>query len=248
MAARRRAFTDFTNDVVIYLRPLGVDAADKGFQLFDYDSYDDYVDAVQEWLTELSDNYGTLVEETEVVDYWGIGRQAIDNSVEGISETAFDVSKWIAEKASELNVTIDLLVEALQDMDVQSDEIEFWWNANFLGRMSVNEYAAQLVDEGVAPLADYFDYAAFGKDLQLSGDLSELLEESGDISLAEEVENMNPAETAEWYLDYSGQDVADLGEQTVKDYFDLEMFARDLEIGGDVTQYGSDNNALLFRA
>ena len=47
----------------------------------------------------------------------------------------------------------------------------------------------------------------------------------------EEISSMRNEEIAEWYIDMIG-DVADLGKETIKKFFDYKKFARDLEYEG----------------
>ena len=245
---KKHTFTNYVKEATMWLRPLGVDAPDMMFKIFEYRSFQDYVDAVDQWLNDLSDNYGELVEEAEPVSWDYIPDSAIyDATREGISADGWAIAKMICEKAEELNIDPDSLSEIVEEYVSDPDDFESWWDDNVIGRMTVKEYAEQLADEGAVDYEAYFDYEQFGRDLLAGGDISEIVEEIGTDAARKEVENLSDVEAADWYLDNQGLELSDLGQKTLKDYFDVEAFARDLELGGDVTQYGSNSNPILIR-
>lgn len=245
---KKHTFTNYVKEARIWLRPLGVDAPDKEFIIFDYASYDDYVTAVDNWLNDLSNNYGELVEEAEPVDWDYISNQAVASGYrEGLTASGWEVAKLICEKAEDINMSPTELAKIVEEYVNDPDDFESWWDDNVIGRMTLMEYAGQLMDEGAVDLVNYFNYDSFGRELLMGGDISELVEELGTDSAQKEAERLQGAEAAEWYLDNTGLEVSDLGEETLKRYFDFEMFARDMVQGGDVVQYGSDSNPLLIR-
>lgn len=98
----------------------------------------------------------------------------------------------------------------------------------------VKAYAENYVDDmgGVAELGkklveQYFDYEAFGRDLAYDLDA----DDPDDARLLD----MSDQKRGEEYVDQMGS-VADLGKNA-ENYFDMDAFARDLELGGDVTEF-----------
>lgn len=245
---KKHTFTNYVKEATMWLRPLGVDAPDKMFKIFEYGSFQDYVDAVDQWLNDLSDNYGELVEEAEPVAWDYIPDNAIyDATREGISVDGWAMAKLICEKAEEFNVSPDNLSEIVEEYVSDPDDFESWWDDNVIGRMTVKQYAEELADEGAVDFEAYFDYEKFGRDLLAGGDIAEIVEEIGTDAAQKETENLSDVEAADWYLDNQGLELSDLGQQTLANYFNIDAFARDLELGGDVTQYGSDSNPILIR-
>lgn len=246
----RHAFTNYAKEATIWLRPLGVDAPDKQFYPFQYGSFDEYADAVQEWLDELSDNMGTVVEEAEPVDWDYIDAEAVHTGYrEGLSEISYDTYLWVLEKAGELTMNPVELSQAIKDMGWEWDEAESQWDNTFQGKMTILQWAEELYDNGdidKSSMSNYFDWDMFGNDLLAGGDVAQLIEESGDAALSEEAEGLRGAELAEWYLDNAGLEIEDLGDDIFEKYFDIHYYAKDLERSGDVTQVGTSANPLLF--
>lgn len=78
----------------------------------------------------------------------------------------------------------------------------------------------------------YFDYEAFGRDLQY--DLDSMLEDYEEEE-REAIENMSSEELAEWYVEGFGN-VSELGKETLERYFDYEKFGRDLSYDFSINQ------------
>ncbi|MBW2672229.1 MAG: antirestriction protein ArdA [Deltaproteobacteria bacterium] len=101
------------------------------------------------------------------------------------------------------------------------------------GRMK--DYVENLIDDlgGVGELGKnnaemYFDYETFGRDLGF--DLN------ADDPDDEYYLNLSNQERGEEYVDSIGG-VAELGKEIGERYFDVDAFARDVELGGDATEF-----------
>jgi len=246
----RHAFTDYAKEATIWLRPLGIDAPDKQFYPFRYGSFQEYADAVQEWLEELGDNMGMPVEEAEPVDWDYIDAEAVSTGyVEGFTESTYDTYLWVLEKAGDLTMDPVELMKAIQEMGWDYDEVENEWERSFQGKMTILQWAEELFENGdidKSSMSNYFDWEKFGNDLLAGGDVALLIEESGDAALSEEAEGLRGEELATWYLDNAGLEIEDLGDEIFEKYFDLHYYAKDLQQSGDVTQVGTSANPLLF--
>lgn len=100
----------------------------------------------------------------------------------------------------------------------------------------IEDYASQYIDDmgGVAELGkktieSYFDYDSFGGDIRQ--DLIDAAE--GDEDEIERIESMSDTELAEDYIENSGWSAVSNPEN----YFDLEKYARDLDYGGDASEF-----------
>jgi hypothetical protein len=99
---------------------------------------------------------------------------------------------------------------------------------------SAKDYAYDYLDNigGVSELSKearvmYFDYAQFGRDLKMDLD--------PDNPDDEFYLNMNDAEAGEEYVESAGG-VEALGD-TAERYFDVDSWARDMELGGDINVF-----------
>lgn len=110
---------------------------------------------------------------------------------------------------------------------------------------TAKDYAYQLIDdigaEGVR--GDYFNYEAFGRDVDLEGtmrpDPDEFDEGEDDPDFIEADENydrMTKRELGEYVVHDVYGGVEELDQQTLSNYFDYDSFARDLVLGGDVAE------------
>ena len=96
-------------------------------------------------------------------------------------------------------------------------------------------------------ILDYFDYKKWGDDLQMSGELYEMLvEEYGDEKADEIYDDIRGGvEAADYYFDMTGTEPSDLDQQTLVNYFNFKMFIQDLGYEG-YTMYGTKSNPILF--
>jgi antirestriction protein len=127
-----------------------------------------------------------------------------------------------------------------RDLDDALREVDRTYRA-FHGR--VEEYAEELVDDiGIENLNNpdfYFDYEAFGRDLRISGDLHDDDVEEGDEWWAD----LDDEEIGQTFVDDHMGGLSELSKETIRNYFDMEKFARDLDMSGDVSSFafgGSD--------
>jgi len=245
----RRQFAALADKAIIWIRPLGVDAPDQLFYPFKYGSYDEYAQAVQDRWDELSNQYGELVEESEVVDYEYIPAGSVDSGMlDGMSEDQWEGAKVVMEIADEEKLDYAVVEEVLMEAGESWENARDWWQEHVVFRGQLREYVDQLIDEGIISddqYNSYFDYESFGNDLQQGGDIGDLLEEINDPEISEEVKYMDNAKVAMWWMDQTGIDnPIDLGAQTIKNYFDAEKFAQDLSYENYST-YGTGENAIV---
>jgi hypothetical protein len=110
---------------------------------------------------------------------------------------------------------------------------------------NVKEYAENHIDDigGVKALGEqaqlYFDYESYGSAIK-----NDILTSSDDEEEQERVENMSDRELGEQYADDLGWE--GVGEQNLQEFFDMDKFANDLELGTEIEFAGKtfifDNN------
>ena len=124
-----------------------------------------------------------------------------------------------------------------RDLDDALREVDRTYRA-FHGR--VEEYAEELVgDIGIENLNNpdfFFDYEAFGRDLRISGDLYDPDVEDGEDG-EEWWADLDDEEIGQTFVDDHMGGLGELGKETIRNYFDMERFARELEMGGDVSSF-----------
>jgi antirestriction protein len=99
---------------------------------------------------------------------------------------------------------------------------------------TLEDYAYELVNDAGVGNDSYFDYEAFGRDLAISGDMTNDLDED-DPDDAEQIafyEDMSDRELGEHVVYEVFGGVDELGKRTREMYFDYEAFARDLGYDG----------------
>ena len=110
---------------------------------------------------------------------------------------------------------------------------------------TAKDYAYELIDEiGVEGITgDYFDYEAFGRDVDIEGTMRpdpDNFDEGEDdpdfIEADEDYDRMTKRELGEYVVDDVYGGVEELGKQTISNYFNYDSFARDLVLGGDVAE------------
>ena len=244
----RRQFAALADKAIIWIRPLGVDAPDQLFYPFKYGSYDEYAQAVQDRWDELSNQYGELVEESEVVDYEYIPAGSVDSGMlDGMSEDQWEGAKVVMEIADEEKLDYEIVEEVLMDAGESWQDAKNWWENNVVYRGQMRDYIAELIDQG--NISDeqydaYFNYASFGNDLKQGGDITEMLADIGDPEISDEVNRMSNEQVAMWYMDQEGiGNPSELGAEALKNYFDEDMFAQDLR--DSYSTYGTGENAVV---
>ena len=112
-------------------------------------------------------------EEWAIHDYEGLGPNLGEYA--GLEEVAKRVA--IAEVAEDRDIPVSVLIEAINDSG--EDDAESFVDDKYRGKFdSWQDMAEQWIDEtgelGKVPehLQAYFDYAAYGRDMELSGDFS----------------------------------------------------------------------------
>jgi len=102
---------------------------------------------------------------------------------------------------------------------------------------SPKDYAHDLIDDiGVEALSNadyYFDYEKFGRDLAMDMDADD---EADAYYLS-----LSDRKRGEEYVDSMGS-VGELGKKTAEMYFDYDALVRDMEAGGDITEFDFDGN------
>ena len=244
----RRQFAALADKAIIWIRPLGVDAPDQLFYPFKYGSYDEYAQAVQDRWDELSNQYGELVEESEVVDYEYIPAGSVDSGMlDGMSEDQWEGAKVVMEIADEEKLDYEVVEEVLMDAGESWQDAKNWWENNVVYHGQMRDYIAELIDQG--NISDeqydaYFNYASFGNDLKHGGDITEMLADIGDPEISDEVNRMSNEQVAMWYMDQQGiGNPSELGAEALKNYFDEDMFAQDLR--DSYSTYGTGENAVV---
>jgi hypothetical protein len=244
----RRQFAALADKAIIWIRPLGVDAPDQLFYPFKYGSYDEYAQAVQDRWDELSNQYGELVEEGEVVDYEYIPAGSVDSGMlDGMSEDQWEGAKVVMEIADQEGLDYEIVEEVLMDAGESWQDAKNWWENNVVYRGQMRDYIAELIDQG--NISDeqynaYFNYASFGNDLKQGGDITEMLADIGDPEISDEVNRMSNEQVAMWYMDQEGiGNPSELGAEALKNYFDEDMFAQDLR--DSYSTYGTGENAVV---
>ncbi len=244
----RRQFAALADKAIIWIRPLGVDAPDQLFYPFKYGSYDEYAQAVQDRWDELSNQYGELVEESEVVDYEYIPAGSVDSGMlDGMSEDQWEGAKVVMEIADEEKLDYEIVEEVLMDAGESWQDAKNWWENNVVYHGQMRDYIAELIDQG--NISDeqydaYFNYASFGNDLKHGGDITEMLADIGDPEISDEVNRMSNEQVAMWYMDQQGiGNPSELGAEALKNYFDEDMFAQDLR--DSYSTYGTGENAVV---
>ncbi len=244
----RRQFAALADKAIIWIRPLGVDVPDQLFYPFKYGSYDEYAQAVQDRWDELSNQYGELVEESEVVDYEYIPAGSVDSGMlDGMSEDQWEGAKVVMEIADEEKLDYAVVEEVLMEAGESWENARDWWQEHVVYRGQMRDYIAELIDQG--NISDeqydaYFNYASFGNDLKQGGDITEMLADIGDPEISDEVNRMSNEQVAMWYMDQEGiGNPSELGAEALKNYFDEDMFAQDLR--DSYSTYGTGENAIV---
>lgn len=231
-------------DITIWFRPLP-NGGDFIMHPFEYNSYDAYIDAFEARIAEIG------ADEYEAVDWEYIPSDMIRDY--GLDEEGWEGIKACAEAAKLWSVEVSVVIEMLSDegWDIDSN-VERVLDDHVVGQWTLEEYAWHLVEEGIAgddALVLYFDYKKFGDDLDMSGDLYEMLLESYDEeeadTMLEDITMRGGANVAEWYFNFTGTEPSDLDAKTLTSYFDFKMYVQDLGYSG-YTMYGTKSNPILF--
>ena len=206
----------------LYANPYGYDC--KGFY---FDSLEDYekkykanlhsagVSPCEEYSIEFIDGSGVESSLWQMVGPLGQGQMDVwFNELEDLDE---DEAASVGFLVGDLNMDIE---DALRD---RYDPI--------LRTGNVEDAVAEFVDEigGPENLSNpdyYFDYEAFGRDLQFDFDAQDEIAYKG----------MSDQEIGEAWVDGMGG-VGELGKQTVENYFDYKALARDMGYNSEIAQF-----------
>lgn len=133
------------------------------------------------------------------------------------------------------------LIEALDNLDEHCFvEVEDGYNEEEnLAYAVIDEIYGGIEVLGEDTLTRYFDVEKFGRDLTF--DLSIITEDMEEED-AEELYNMDNEELALWYIEGMGS-VAELGRNTLENYFDYEGYGRDMMLEG---AYIADNGIAIL--
>lgn len=155
--------------ISLYAQPYNIDAA--GFYFSDYEEY-------TEKQTLCFDSFGNAVEEFEIQHIEGAGDFA-----RIVKPDQCNLEEWFeqAEQYEELSDTEQTAFSWLvDDCHMDADEAFEKCNEVCIFEGTREEYAQQFVDDcydlerKMGELASYFDYDAFGRDLELGGDIVEI--------------------------------------------------------------------------
>lgn len=226
-------------DIIVWYRlylPTG-GSTDVQFRPLEFRSWRDFADDFQ----EKADAVGFV--DYDVVDweYLTQGEAYSINQKEDIWEKysqLFDVAKDYA-------VPPAVITAAANDLGGYDDFQEFMENGYRGEYDSIKDYAYNLIDDiGLSDdLAEnYFDYASFGRTLESEGFAYSMTmedwEDRYDTELEaeaayDEMSRLRPQELAEYYIyDVVGDLKSALTADVMKQYFDYDKFARDLEYDG----------------
>jgi hypothetical protein len=235
----------FYNSNAYYSDP---ESLDVSFEPLTYNSFDDFVRAIEDKVKEVEADYpGFVVDEQEPVDW-----QMMPEPWWVLNEPGWDNLKEAHNLAKLVDVNVHVIIEAFTDLMDSDDDINRWWDDKVVWSGSLKEYAYDLVESGTMEGAydNYFDFEKFGRDVEYSGEFADMLyedlgEEEGEKKWFGEYEHLPSHKLADAYLEYLGiYQVSELGTDTLKNYFDYDGFARDLSMDG-YDEYGSGNNKFV---
>jgi antirestriction protein len=195
----------------------------KWLDLTDYSDADDLMAAIQDLMSDFSEEQGVTREEWAIHDYENFPSSFYS---EYMGRDEFEKIYQLMEAANDRDIPYEVLGEA---MSMKGSDDPYEVADNYNGEYdSFKDFAYQLVDDigisGVSNPDFYFDYEGFGSDERI---------------------NMGSEEEAEY--GYEGLSDEDLGyelveqvggleglsERTREMYFDYDKFARDLEYDYD---------------
>jgi len=215
----------------LYANPY--DTSRPGFYFDDLDEYE--AKAKQVWGAREAEHSIEFIDGDDAeVDLWEEG----GNSSPAEIEAFFD---WVDEPEyaqAEAYAAMELgyasgLSDAWEKAKSQSGlDMSVRWG-------SLQALAGEFVEEGLVDASNYFDYERFGRDLEMSGDMTNHLDPDDPVE-AEEIlfyENMSRRELGEYVIDeIFGGDVTQVNNPQF--YVDEEKLARDLAFDYTEFQFG----------
>lgn len=177
------------------------------------------------------------VEGVEIGEYSNISNL---NEIAEILDDAGEYEIEVAEALVEVGY-YKSIVEALENLDCHGSlKLDDTINTDReLGYAVVEELYCGISEVGQDTLERYFDMEHFAR--ELSWDFDIIVEDMEEED-KEELAKMSEEEFANWYIDGLGS-IAELGQNTLENYFDYEMFGRDLQMDGF---YVASNNIVIF--
>jgi len=201
----------------------------KWFNLSDYSSGAELMEAIQEMLDEQTkkDKYGDVHEEWAVHDFEGFPRSFYS---EYMGESDFDNIYEIMKVADSSNLPVDVLMEAMSDLGYEdnAERVAEAYYSSVPASMGneFRDFAYEYIDsigsitDAVSNPEYYFDYESFGSDARMDY-TDEELEEYG-------YDELDDTELGERLVDEMGG-FDQLGQKNIEMYFDYDKFGRDLE-------------------
>jgi antirestriction protein len=181
--------------------------------------YEEY--AIHDWECEVE---GIKINEYSCIDKLN----EIAETLEGADE--YEIKQ--AEALCEGGYYNDMM-EALENLDnhcfTELDQNTFISDDLNLAYTVIDEIYGGVEELPENTLESYFDYYKFGKDLY-NFDF-ELITEDMEEQDKEELENLSYTGFADWYIEGLGS-VAELGKQTLENYFNYKMYGQDLQFEG----------------
>lgn len=228
-------------DISVWVRIYGYEgeSQDIQFKPLTYNSFDDWQDHWNETLEVLG------MADFEYVDWdYVYSESEAANLLQ--DEATWDA--WIEYLDMYGNEGDKLFNAALSNYSGDMSDFPSWMEEAYMGEWdSMLDYAYDLLDDiGIdeKTAENYFDYESFGFALKANGDLSAIImddwedrydTEAEAQAVYDEMYDMRDDELAEWYIyDLVGDLESALGDK-VKDFFDYQKFARDLEYDYDYT-------------
>lgn len=212
--------------------------------LDDYDTYEEFIQAAKELHSDEADPE-LMFQDTENVPDWAYSESSIDPKFFEFMDLT---SSWDDERAEGFKVFLDYYYPGdsnKPEMDALVEEFE----ERFQGKWnSMEDFAMNLIDDigGVDQVQNkefYFDREMFVRDLGFEGwnhaNINDVEASPEDYPQGEGVYDPDGEfagyDTIEDMVD-SWLDDGMIGEEQLKNYFDYEKFANDLELGGDYNE------------
>lgn len=231
--------------VELYAHPYDITHSNKGFYFSSPEDYEEKYDAnfdkyhIEEYEIQFIDGDPL---DARLFDAMEVGQGEIEDFFELVDE---DEDTKLA-----LYILMEDFGYPFSEAKQKSDEI-------IIMEGTALDYVYDLIDDiGISDkmVNMYFDYDSFGRDLRISGDDVNHLEEDleyeksmdGDeehIEYLEEaissIHRMSDQERGEEFVENMGG-LDDMDEETKKRYFDYESFTRDLKLNSEVAEFTID--------
>ena len=220
--------------------------AGEWLDLDDYYDAEDFYEAAKE-LHKDEEDPELMYQDSEGVPDWAISESYINPKYWEFMELT---KGWDTDQQEAFSIFCDYYYGDAMDKTDMGEAVEAF-EERYQGRHdSVKDYAYQLIDdiggpENVSNPEFYFDSESFARDVQIDGWSYATAQD------AEQYPDDYPdgpgtyTPDGEFYSDERLEDVVNewhddgsIGEEQMKNYFDYDKFANDLELGGDIYEQG----------